>query len=223
MSDSRDSILGRLRAARPLIQPPPARRDAASRVVPMDDTTPGALVDRFVREAQSLQSQVHQVESDQAAVDRIRSLIGEDRRIQRWAFEHIPVEGLEAALSERGIGAGEGRDPSIRIGLTGVDAALAATGSLVLEAGPGKPRLASLLPPVHIAVVRPDQIIPDLETWVGEQRTRGVDAYRRLSSVMVISGPSRTADIAMELILGMHGPGELHIVLVGGPRTDRSS
>lgn len=220
MNGSRRAILARLRAARPSIALVPAPGAAALHVAPIDADLPPALADRFAQEAEALQSRVYRAESDRAAVERILSLIGEDRRIQRWEFQHIPLAGLEESLSERGIGVGEGRDPTVRVGLTGVDAALAATGSLVLEAGPGKPRLASLLPPVHIAVVGAAQIVPDLETWIGQRGSLGMDQYRKLSSVMVISGPSRTADIAMELILGMHGPGELHIVLVGGRRTD---
>jgi L-lactate dehydrogenase complex protein LldG len=102
----------------------------------------------------------------------------------------------------------------MRVGITGVDAALAATGSLVLAAGVGKHRVTSLLPPLHIAVVRASQIMPDLESWVAMQRAQGLDAFRRMSSVIVISGPSRTADIAMQLIMGMHGPAELHIILI---------
>ena len=85
-----------------------------------------------------------------------------------------------------------------------------------MSAAPGKHRVTSLLPPIHIAIVRRNQILADLETWVARQREPGIDRFRALSSIMIISGPSRTADIAMQLVMGMHGPRELHIILVDG-------
>jgi L-lactate dehydrogenase complex protein LldG len=74
--------------------------------------------------------------------------------------------------------------------------------------------LISLLPPVHIAIIRADQIIPDLETWGAALRSHGLDAFREIASAVIISGPSRTADIAQTMILGMHGPWELHIIIL---------
>jgi L-lactate dehydrogenase complex protein LldG len=65
-----------------------------------------------------------------------------------------------------------------------------------------------------MAVIRQGQILPDLETWVARLRQQGLDAFQDTASAMIISGPSRTADIAMQLILGMHGPGELHIIIL---------
>ena len=117
-------------------------------------------------------------------------------------------------MSEHGIEISSGRDASVKVGLTGADAALAATGSLVLLTGKGKPRLVSLLPPVHIAVITRQQIIPDLESLMTEFREKKPDVFQQNSSIMIISGPSRTADIAMQLILGMHGPRELHIIIL---------
>ena len=70
--------------------------------------------------------------------------------------------------------------------------------------------MASLLPPIHIAVLRSEQIIKDLESWVALQQDFG-----EASNIVVISGPSKTADIAMELVLGMHGPQEVHLLLIG--------
>ena len=102
----------------------------------------------------------------------------------------------------------------MRVGITGVDAALAGTGSLVLAAGPGKPRQASLVPPVHIAVLTTDQIVPNLDEWAAAQRASGFQQIRSASSVVVISGPSRTGDIANIPVRGVHGPGQLHILIV---------
>jgi len=85
--------------------------------------------------------------------------------------------------------------------------------------GPGRPRLASLLPPVHVAILRADRIysnLPALVTALAEKGTAG-------SNLVIITGPSRTADIEMTLTRGVHGPGEVHVVIVGtGRRMDRS-
>ncbi|MCA9922351.1 MAG: LUD domain-containing protein [Anaerolineales bacterium] len=67
---------------------------------------------------------------------------------------------------------------------------------------------------VHIAVLTADQILPDLESWWARQRANGLDQTRSAAKIAVITGPSRTADIAMELVLGMHGPRELHLVIL---------
>lgn len=212
MSASREQILSRLRAARPELGAVDPLEEHLP-VVPLDDASMQGLFDHFVEQAELLDSVVHQPVSEDEAVQVVLGLLGEDHRVLSWAFEHIPLPGLEAALTEHGVQVAE-RDSSLRVGITGADAALAATGSLVLLSGPGKPRLASLLPPMHIAVLHREQILADLETWVAQIRQRGIDAFQELASAMIVSGPSRTADIAMKLILGMHGPGELHIVIL---------
>ncbi len=142
------------------------------------------------------------------------ALLGEDRRLLSWDLAHIPLPGLQAALDHAGIEIAAPEDASVRVGLTGADAALAATGSVILSSGPGKPRTVSLLPDVHIVVITAGQIVPNLETWAADRRAQGLDDFRQTSSVMIISGPSRTADIAMQLVLGAHGPAALHILIL---------
>ncbi|NDJ54030.1 MAG: lactate utilization protein, partial [Chloroflexi bacterium] len=75
-------------------------------------------------------------------------------------------------------------------------------------------RSASLLPTMHIAIIRQEQIVPNFEAWAEQQRADEFEGFRQASNIVAISGASRTADIAMELILGMHGPAELHIVIL---------
>jgi L-lactate dehydrogenase complex protein LldG len=76
--------------------------------------------------------------------------------------------------------------------------------------GAGRPRLASLLPPVHVALVRRAQIVASLGAWLDEQPTRPAEA----ANCVVITGPSRTADIEMTLTRGVHGPRSIHVVFV---------
>ena len=85
---------------------------------------------------------------------------------------------------------------------------LATTGSVVLAASPDEPRARSLLPSVHVSLLREDRILPSLaelfEALGGELP----------SALAVVSGPSRSADIEQKLAVGVHGPGEVHVVLV---------
>jgi L-lactate dehydrogenase complex protein LldG len=212
MTTSRDKILSQLRATQPALGTVETVVERLP-VVPLADLSPRGLLDRFVEQAKLLPCVVHVSDSDVEAIQVILALLGEERRLSSWALEHIPLPGLEEALSAHAIQVVASEDPTVQTGITGADAALAATGSLVLMTGAGKPRLPSLLPPVHIAVIHQDQILPDLETWVARLRQGGLAAFQEAAGAMIISGPSRTADIAMQLTLGMHGPKELHIII----------
>ncbi len=97
--------------------------------------------------------------------------------------------------------------PEAAAGITGVVAAVAETGTVVLDAAPGTPRGTSLLPTTHVAIVLEEQILPDL-----------IDALRlpgeMPSSRVWVTGPSKTADIEGVLVTGVHGPARW-IVVVG--------
>lgn len=95
-------------------------------------------------------------------------------------------------------------------GITSADFALANTGTLVMIASPTEQRLVSLLPPVHIAVVPISRLLSSLEELLMTV-PRPADIT---SSLVLITGPSRTADIEQILVRGVHGPGEIHVVLV---------
>jgi L-lactate dehydrogenase complex protein LldG len=209
---SRDQILGRLRQGKwpfPHITPP----QNYLHMVPLADKSSAALYDRFLQEANKAACILHEVENNEAAMDAIFQIVGEDEAISSWNPEQIPLPGLAEALDGANIARVE-QDARVRVGLTGVDAALAATGSIVILSGNGRPRAASLLPPIHIAVVCASQIIPDLESWWAAQEATGLEQTRQHSNIVFITGPSRTADIAMQLVIGMHGPRELHLVLL---------
>jgi L-lactate dehydrogenase complex protein LldG len=103
------------------------------------------------------------------------------------------------------------------LGLTGVDLALAETGSLVLRSGPGRPRSTSLLPPCHVAVFDRGVLVESLaqvsvflEAWHAHDDGLG-------GVINFITGPSRTADIELTLTRGVHGPKEVHAVFVDAP------
>lgn len=217
MSESRDQILNALRAARrpfPDVQPPTQYRP----VIPAEGDDSEEIVSQFVLEAENQAAAVHRAGDDAQALQILMGLLEGQRRIASWDPGEIALPGLGNTLRDAGIEIAEPDDETPQVGLTGVLAGLAATGSLVLSSGPGTYRNTSLLPPVHIAVLRQEQIVPDLESWVAMERERDFATMGRASNLVIITGPSRTADIAMELVMGMHGPRELHVVLVGSGR-----
>jgi L-lactate dehydrogenase complex protein LldG len=93
-------------------------------------------------------------------------------------------------------------------GVTGVDAAIAETGSLVAISGRERARSVNLLPPLHITLVDASQLLPDLFDWF-EQADRSMPACATL-----ITGPSKTGDIELRLVTGVHGPGKVHVVFL---------
>ncbi|HWQ55250.1 MAG TPA: lactate utilization protein [Bryobacteraceae bacterium] len=100
---------------------------------------------------------------------------------------------------------------NLEVGITGADYALADTGSLVMFSSPDEARMISLLPPAHIAVVPRDRILTGLDELFSLEPLPAA----RSSSMVLITGPSRTADIEQILVRGVHGPGELHVIVVG--------
>jgi L-lactate dehydrogenase complex protein LldG len=104
------------------------------------------------------------------------------------------------------------------LGLSGVDYVIAETGTLVLTAQAGQMRGVSLLPPVHVAVARTSQVIATLADYLLLVQQEGADVQQALSScVSFVTGPSRTGDIELKLTVGVHGPGDLHLVLLDEP------
>jgi len=82
------------------------------------------------------------------------------------------------------------------------------TGSVVLAASPEEPRANSLLPDVHVTLLREDRILPGLDELFA---ALGADLP---SALAIVTGPSRSADIEQKLAVGVHGPREVHVVLL---------
>lgn len=96
------------------------------------------------------------------------------------------------------------------LGITGAEAGFAESGSIVLRSGVGRPRMASVVPLVHVAVLRRERIVRSVSHWMASEGAGIGDA----SNLLFITGPSKTGDIEMILTLGVHGPRYLYIVLI---------
>jgi L-lactate dehydrogenase complex protein LldG len=211
--DSRERILSALDVATPRLDNIPLRSGYVPMVPLVGEEKEGDIL-RFVDEARRLGCEIHRVEDGFQGMEVVLELIGRDRKIASWDLEKIPIKGLRKKLQDKSVLFAKPRDGNTRVGVSSVDAAIASTGSLVIKSGVGKSRAVSLLPEVHIAIVQRSQIYLTFEDWIAEVRRTGIEIFRKSSNVVVISGPSRTADIAMELVMGMHGPKELHIILL---------
>ncbi len=171
-------------------------------------------VERFVAEARALGASVVTCSGDDLAGEVLAFLRarGADE-VAAWDASRLP-EGLAEALREAGIRL-RSPDPETRFGLTGAAGAVAEMGTLILPGGPGRPQTASLLPEVHLVVVRAADIFPDLRSAL-----RALP-WRDAAMTTLVSGPSRTADIEMTLTIGVHGPGEVAIFVTGVDKRER--
>ncbi len=133
--------------------------------------------------------------------------------ILSWDEAYLP-ESVVEKLSQAGIQitypTAENLQSSckIRVGLTGSSVAIAETGSLLLLGGPGCPLTTSLLPEIHIAILWEKDIYRTLSEVLQ------IEKIKHAPAAVLISGPSRTADIEMTLTIGVHGPGELHVICI---------
>ncbi len=116
----------------------------------------------------------------------------------------------ETSLQKAGITVSHTPDAALRVGVTKAICGLADTGSVLIADGEGNPLQASLLPQIHIAVLCASTILPSLADAMT------LSTVRQSKAAVVVTGPSRTADIEMSLTIGMHGPGEVCVILVHG-------
>jgi L-lactate dehydrogenase complex protein LldG len=206
MTDARAAILNRVRQAERT-----ARLPAATDVrVPAPDVrTQDECLRRFLDELAALGVDAH-VEPTAAAVrERVAACVA-GRSVFCWDSEWLPYDvGSMFADATHGDSPGD-RRAEAEVGVTGCDAGIAETGSLALLSGEGRPRAASLLPPVHLAIVRR----VDLRFGMDEYFRERADAIAAASCCTFVTGPSRTADIELTLTVGVHGPGKV-IVVVG--------
>ncbi len=196
---------------------------------PADD-----LVAQFRAEAQQAGAQIHHCTDSESALEAIQQVLQAHApaTVLAWDLAQIGLPGLEMLLEQQGI---TRLDPTVTVtgesvternarlhrlepaaaAITGADVGIAESGTLALLSGAGRGRLTALLPPVHIAVLRADRLVRGLGAAFDALRAQyGSDPLADHANLTLITGPSRTGDIEMLLTVGIHGPGELHIVLL---------
>jgi len=157
---------------------------------------------------------------------------GGKKQVAAWQHPLIAQLDLEKVLEPDGIPVMVATDGDVKdqpelfarhrdqvvesfVGVTAADYCLADTATLVLRARPGQPRSTSLVPSIHVAVIRLDQILADLGEFYTVLRNDLQSGGEGLTNCLTfISGPSKTADIELVMVHGAHGPRELCIVVI---------
>ena len=192
-------------------------------------------LDVFRREFEGVAGVFHRVASIDMVPDAVAH-IAREREARGLVAWHAAALGadLGPALGARGLDVHQmpAREPTsdverqrlrsiaarVDLGLTGVDLAVAETGTLVLVSGAGRPRSTSLLPPCHIAVFDRTALLESLrQVGVFLEAWHADPASARGGAINFITGPSRTADIELTLTRGVHGPKEVHAIFVEQP------
>jgi L-lactate dehydrogenase complex protein LldG len=164
---------------------------------------------RFLDELRKL-SGVGQKLSPAGVDDALRTLVREQeiRRATAWETPYLRQLGVTEILNSLGVelvspNANKHDMALCDLGVTEADYLLPETGTLVLRSSAMQPRAVSLLPRVHLAIVRPEMLRPDMHQVFAEA---GNSHY-----LLFITGPSRTADIELTVTLGVHGPKNLYV------------
>lgn len=215
MSSSREKILGNIRTGLTQTLLPDAMPERPALDFPKTD---GDL-SLFVAELQKLSAEVVRFGTLPEAVQNLMQLF-RDRNWKRTLIWQSLLENnaqlkeaLENAEIEAVTDAKKNELASIPVGITDIKAAIADTGTLVLQNISGQPSFVSLLPDVHIVLVRASEIYPNLQTFLENEENIGA-VVSQSNNFVFISGPSRTADIEQTLTLGVHGPREMIVMLL---------
>jgi L-lactate dehydrogenase complex protein LldF len=167
------------------------------------------LVKIFSQELIDLGGEISYSQEDRIADDILALLETQGVQVvQSWDEANLP-RGLIERLLAAGIQVQAEPGPDIQVGLTGVLAGIAESGTLVIPGGKGRPLSASLLPETHIAVLHTEDICASLAEALQQEE------IHKSSNTVLISGPSRTADIEMTLTIGVHGPRQVHVFIIG--------
>ena len=206
--DARDEILARLRQKEREVTPPPSWQSQRA----FSD-----LAARFEEALTAAKGEVVRAAGLDGALTALEDILRETEAQQAVADATPPVSEIDLPgrfpdVAWHRVGEQDGDTwrahcAAADIGLSGADAALAETGTIVASSGPGRSRLATLLPPVHIALVPATRLTADIFTWTAARQGQ-IPA-----NVTLISGPSKTADIEQTLAVGVHGPKRFIVIL----------
>jgi L-lactate dehydrogenase complex protein LldG len=202
---ARDDVLHRVRSAL-------AKAPSEDRPIPRDYARTREvheLVDLFAERVEDYRAAVHRCGPGEVAGVVAGSVAAGARLVVPDGFpaEYLPpgitavADPPDAPLSSSALDALDGVVTTAAVGI-------AVTGTIVLDHGPGQGRRAlSLVPDLHVCVVRVEQIVDDVPAAVAALDPRRVQTW--------ISGPSATSDIELNRVEGVHGPRTLHVVVVG--------
>jgi len=203
-------------------------------VEPFGEADVEALVARFSTELNAVSGSVYRLESGKLQfVDELATGIADICRStgvtkvalsgSSWLAEialsdQLKARGLSSFITDQSGSSGHeelvAQLADCGAGVTAVDYAIAETGTIVLTSDEPNALLVSLLPTIHIAVLRPSQISGSLADVISKLNVERVGPNQSCRSASFITGPSRTSDVELTLSIGVHGPKELHVIIV---------
>jgi L-lactate dehydrogenase complex protein LldG len=217
----RDAFLERVRTATATARLP--RPDTPRPAIPDVDDDSKSM---FTAALLAVNGNVHSPPTQAEVPELVVGLLTDSgsQRVLAWDDDQLPLPGVIDTVRNAGfefVTPDVPSDPVGRInhqagygtvdaGITGAAAGFARSGSVVLTAGSGRPRMASLIPSLHVALLPSDALYPSASAWAADN----VASAQGTSNLVFITGPSRTGDIEMHLNLGVHGPRTIHVVLV---------
>ena len=218
--------LGRASDERVPPPPPPVVPDERLRRVATDAST-RTLRERFAREAEAAGMVVHVADEDAVSSADLLAVLDlpasgdapdppriavdvSDPALARLTDELVRRTGCERVSWTRETGLDPCFDATV--GITDVDLAIAETGTLILASAGSRGRGAFLVPTRHVALVRESQIVPDLIDACDALAEGGVEELG--PATILVSGPSKTADIEGVLVVGVHGPGRVDVLIL---------
>lgn len=180
------------------------------------------MIDDFAARARDAGAEVHSVSSADLVAERVAGILRE--RGAKLVTLSSDLGELDTPVREALVSSGlefvEEGAPATAVekadaGISGAALGVAETGSILIEGNDLSSRLATMLPIVHITILKEDCVVPSL-LEVGEHLRLSALGHQgeRIRYASLVTGPSRTADVEKTLSTGVHGPGELHILLV---------
>ncbi len=203
-TSAREEVLRRVREA--LADVSPEDRATGAPTPPPGVRLEGAaLLERFVERVEDYRATVRRCAPEDLAATVAEALAPLGARARAVVPSGLDLE-VPGAVRDDGLTAYDLDD--IDAVVTAARVGIAETGTIVLDHGPDQGRRAiSLVPDLHVCIVRADQVVADVPDAVA-----GLDPTRAMTW---ISGPSATSDIELDRVEGVHGPRTLHVVLVG--------
>lgn len=190
------------------------------------------LVQTFKRECELIAGKVYVARTNDEACQSLSSIIKETgtKRIIKWNSPLLTQMNINRLIDSLGLQnmllAEKGfpnelwrrdyTEPASKaeLGISGVDYGLADTGALVLRTSPDQNKVVSLLPPVHVAIMESRCILSSSDDLITRLLLDLKEKGDLDSCLTLITGPSVTADIELNLVLGVHGPKALHVIIL---------
>lgn len=224
-NNSREEILHTIRKGLKGVDPEKTFDDRnfqfeAEEVQKLIEEQQGNLETQFIGELNKVNTNVIEAGSEDEVKSFLQDIIKEKelKSFAVWESQFLKEINLKQDFKDAGLklitAKNKNRMANADIGITEVDYAIADTGTLVLLTDKNQPRSVSLLPPIHVAIVRPANLVRNIKDLFIILKSRLQNSEDITSCMTFVTGPSRTADIELSLTLGVHGPKELYVVIL---------